>query len=435
VLTRFFVEIASTMSFLVVSDRFKNMWMICVIFVVFLHLSVGLLNCVTETQQQQGNIIHTTTTLSQARWRLAATSSGELVFFGGGYNSTTWQPSDRVDIYNVTSGSWTTSTLSIPRGELAATSSQNLVFFGGGCCYTDRVDIYNTLNGSWSTATLSQSRCCLAATSVGNLVLFGGGDSSTNGASNVVDVFDVTNNTWTTATLSQARGFLAATSVDNRYALFGGGFNGSSISLSNVVDIFDSLSGNWSVMSSPLSEARAGLSATSLNDLVVFGGGETAPYCPTVSKVVDMYNLTTNSHTTTNLSVARCYSASTSSLNFIFIGGGGIGHPLTNEKGYKEVDVYNISNKSWFTLKLSEGRGYLSSTSSNNLIFFGGGWNGTHLSNTVDIFIISSFLPLNSSSSSSPQYSPIVSNSSTNSTISCKFTNDSLNLFYLTFDN
>jgi hypothetical protein len=130
VLTRFCVEIASEMSFLVVSDRFKNMWMICVIFVVFLHVSVVLLNFVTETQQQE-NITHTTTTLSEARCCLAATSSGELVFFAGGYNST-GQPSDRVDIYNVTSGSWTTSTLSIPRYYLAATSSQNLVFFGGG---------------------------------------------------------------------------------------------------------------------------------------------------------------------------------------------------------------------------------------------------------------------------------------------------------------
>jgi hypothetical protein len=131
---------------------------------------------VTETQQQ-GNIIHTTTTLSEARYGLVATSSNELVFFAGGYNSTE-QASDRVDIYNVTSGSWTTATLSIPRDYLAATSSQNLVLFGGGyngTTFYDRVDIYNTSNGSWSTANLSQPRCCLAATSIGNLVLFGGG--------------------------------------------------------------------------------------------------------------------------------------------------------------------------------------------------------------------------------------------------------------------
>jgi hypothetical protein len=75
------------------------------------------------------NIIHTTTTLSQARYRLAATSSDEFVFFAGGWTET--GTSDRVDIYNVTSGNWTTSTLSIPRGFLAATSSQSLVSFGG----------------------------------------------------------------------------------------------------------------------------------------------------------------------------------------------------------------------------------------------------------------------------------------------------------------
>jgi hypothetical protein len=168
------------------------------------------LNCVKARQQQQeGNITHTTATLSETRYYLAATSSGELVFFAGGRNST-GGPSDRVDIYNVTSGNWTTATLSIPRRDLVATSSQNLVFFGGGrdgTTFSNQVDIYNTLNGSWSTATLSQPRDDLAATSVGNLVLFGGGDSP-NGLSKVVDVSDVTSNTWTNATLSQARRFL-----------------------------------------------------------------------------------------------------------------------------------------------------------------------------------------------------------------------------------
>jgi hypothetical protein len=109
----------------------KSSCFIFVFVVVFVHVSVGLLNFVTETQQQ-GNITHTKTTLRQARFWLASTSLGELVFFAGdGYNSTTGM-SDRVDIYNVTSGSWTTATLSIPRFRFAATFSQNLVFFGGG---------------------------------------------------------------------------------------------------------------------------------------------------------------------------------------------------------------------------------------------------------------------------------------------------------------
>jgi hypothetical protein len=159
-------------------------------------LLIKCVECGYKHEEREWNGRMTTSTLSQSRGGLVATSSGELVFFGGGISSLlpTGKTSDRVDIYNVTSGSWTTSTLSIPRVALAATSSQNLVFFGGGwngTTVSDRVDIYNTLNGSWSTATLSQPRCCLAATSVRNLVLFGGGFNST-GYSKVVDVFNVT---------------------------------------------------------------------------------------------------------------------------------------------------------------------------------------------------------------------------------------------------
>jgi hypothetical protein len=132
---------------------------------------ICLFFCVeTQPQQQQAGIVHTIATLSEARRSLSAISSGELVFFAGGRSQT--GPSDRVDILNVSSGSWTTTTLSQPRFDLAATSSQNLVFFGGGYTGTnfissDRVDIYNISNGSWSTATLSQPRFALAATSIG----------------------------------------------------------------------------------------------------------------------------------------------------------------------------------------------------------------------------------------------------------------------------
>jgi hypothetical protein len=187
----------------------------------------------------QSGISQTTATLSEARYQLAATSLGDLVFFGGGNNAT--GPSDRVDIYDVTSGIWTAATLSVPRFALAAASAGNLVFFAGGCCYSAQVDIYNMSNGSWNTASLSQARAELAATSVGNLVLFGGGCCDTYGNFvNVVDIYNVPSNTWTTATLSQARGYLAATSVANRYVLFAGG-----CCPSNVVDIFDSLYGMW----------------------------------------------------------------------------------------------------------------------------------------------------------------------------------------------
>jgi hypothetical protein len=209
----------------------------CLLFIVSVFLDAN--KCLWlpfVTAQELG--IQATATLSQARYTLAATSLGELVFFGGGYNAT--GPSDRVDIYSVTSGIWTTASLSIPRTDLAAAASGNLSFFGGGddgvIMSYNIVDIYNASNGNWSTATLSQNRSELAATSVGNLVFFAGGYDLANGIIfNIIDIYNVANNTWTNATLSVARYGLAATSVANRYALFAGGNNGTSVS--NVVDI------------------------------------------------------------------------------------------------------------------------------------------------------------------------------------------------------
>jgi len=136
---------------------------------------VNLLSMSQTNTRSLPGLMHMSARLSQARYLLAATSSGELVLFGGGGNSTGY--SDQVDMYNVTSGSWTTATLSVPRIDLAAASSGNLVFFAGGdeTTASNQVDIYNVSTGSWRTATLSQARYGLAATSVGSLVIFGGG--------------------------------------------------------------------------------------------------------------------------------------------------------------------------------------------------------------------------------------------------------------------
>jgi hypothetical protein len=126
-----------------------------------------------------------------------------------------------VDVYNVTTGTWSTAQLSVARSELAATSVGNVALFAGGgsagalfcreggrggvyCCVrvlrvlqycgsvcpattsslmrataggvdSNAVDVYNVTTGTWSTAQLSVGRANLAATSVGNVALFAGG--------------------------------------------------------------------------------------------------------------------------------------------------------------------------------------------------------------------------------------------------------------------
>jgi hypothetical protein len=380
------------------------------------------LNC----EAQQTNITHITATLSEPRDLLAATSSGELVFFGGGYNGTSPNvASDRVDICNVTSGNWTTATLSVPRYNLAATSSGNLVFFGGGAngtLYTnsttfyDQVDIYNTSDGSWSTATLSQARADPAATSVGSLVFFVGGFCSYDlyNTSNIVDIYNVTSNTWTTATMSQARYGLAATAVANRYVLFAGGLN-NSVHF-NTVDIYDVLSGTWKTTT--LSQARDDFAAISIGVLAFFGGGFLGSQ---MSNVVDIFNATSNTWSTATLSQPHCCLAAASISDIIAFGGGWNNSLLDTAV----VDVYNVTSNLWFTLSLSQGRGHLAAASSANKIFFGGGHQRDfqQASNVVDIFEIplpsspphplSSPASISVAPSSSPQQSIISFSSNT----------------------
>jgi serine/threonine protein kinase len=337
---------------------------------------------------QQAIITQNTATLSEARFFLAATSSGELIFFGGGFNGT--RVSDRVDIYNVKSGIWTTATLSVSRQNLAATSSGNLVFFAGGWNGTtnsNQVDIYNTSNGSWNTATLSQARNYLAATSVGDLVLFAGGYGAT-GPSNIVDIYNVTNNTWSNATLSQARGSIVATSVANRYALFAGGFDGTSTS--NVVDIFDSVSGLWSTTT--FSQRRCALAATSLGNLAFFGGG----YNSTAVNIVDIFNATTQTWSTATLSQARYFLAAASIGDIVAFGGGTSDGFTTSAV----VDVYNVSSDNWYTATLSQPRAALVAISSTNEIFFAGGFRNNDQLDTVDSFELSNEMHSRATSSS-----------------------------------
>jgi len=351
----------------------------------------------------QSGITQSIATLSEARAWIAATSSGDLIFFAGGILSFT-SVSDRVDIYNVTSGIWTTATLSLPRGGLAAASSGNLVFFAGGGNSlnfilqtnffsgnaSNRVDIFNTSDGSWSIATLSQARTGLAATSVGGLILFGGGVSNASEFSNIVDIYNVSNNMWTTATLSQTRAGLAATSIANRYALFAGGATNSSntsADYSNIVDIYDSFSGLWNTTT--LSEAPVDLAATSINNLAFFAGGYEQGNNSGISNVVDIFDSTSQTWSTATLSQARELLAAASIGDMVVFGGG-------SPDGFTMsavVDMYNVTSNIWFTASLSQPRAGLAASSSSssvstNKILFGGGLSNTGISNIVDIFDI-----------------------------------------------
>ncbi|MEK7253701.1 MAG: PHB depolymerase family esterase, partial [Bacteroidota bacterium] len=95
-------------------------------------------------------------------------------------------PSERVDIYDLSTGAWTMSNLSVSRGFInnAVTVCGKAFFAGGGIfdlptlawtSASDRVDIYDPTTGEWTTAQLSHSVINHSVVAIGNQVLIAGG--------------------------------------------------------------------------------------------------------------------------------------------------------------------------------------------------------------------------------------------------------------------
>jgi hypothetical protein len=115
-------------------------------------------------------------------------------------------------------------------------------------------------------------------------------------------------------------------------SFFGGGYDGNQ--QSNVVDIFNSTSQTWST--STLSQARYYLASSSIGEFVAFGGGWNGS---TFSSVVDMLTVTSNTSFIMTLTQARYLLASTSSTNKLFFGGGISG-------GFSDrIDIFEFSTQ------------------------------------------------------------------------------------------
>jgi hypothetical protein len=118
----------------------------------------------------------------------------------------------------------------------------------------------------WSTAQLSQARAALAATSVGTVAIFAGGSGKLSG----LCLFLVLGSVLIAfvrcvmGTLCLCFGLPCGSDRFLMRATAGSGY-------SNIVDFYDRATGLWST--ARLSQARHGLSATSVGTVAIFAGG------------------------------------------------------------------------------------------------------------------------------------------------------------------
>lgn len=137
-----------------------------------------------------------------------------------------------------------------------------------------------------NATTLSEARRNLAATTVGNYALFGGGYAGSS-ATDVVDAYGNSLTRTIPTALSVAREVLASTKIGN-YALFGGGYVSSTYR--DTVDAYDT--SLTRTTPTELSVGRRNLSATSVGNYALFGGGQSGN--TSYSDVVDAYSVSNN---------------------------------------------------------------------------------------------------------------------------------------------
>ena len=346
-------------------------------------------------------IKRTTTSFNYARRKLAATTvapagGSGYALFGGGVGS---GDSAVVDAYDTNLERTTPSTLSQARYGLAATTVGDYALFGGGygSDVSAVVDAYDTDLEKTTAPTLNQARDFLAATTVGGYALFGGGVGSGNAA--LVEAYDTDLEKTTPLEFSVPRSGLAATTVapagGSGYALFGGGYtfgDASSYPSSWVYACDSSLTIITSLL---LSEARGSLAATKVSPAggsgyALFGGGKGGGV---YYALIDVYDSSLTRTTPTALSEARGYLAATTlattgGAEYALFGGGFYDADTPSSV----VDVYDSSLIRIAPMALSAARSFLAATTltttggSGYALFGGGFYDADTSSSVVDVY-------------------------------------------------
>ena len=279
--------------------------------------------------------------LSIPRYDVAAGTAGNKIFFAGGFIVTPTnqvQFLSRIDIYDVSTQSWTTAELSEPRGAIAVLTVGNKILFASGGNHwnqpyggfydydgeSTRVDIYDVTTNTWSTTEMPAGLVFLdwlaTAVAAGNKAIF------CQAFFGPAFIYDVITNSWTDAQLTVNRNDLASASLGNKALIASGG--------SDKVDVYDAVTNTWTVQS--LSESRGGIKGATLNNKAFFAGGN--------SSKVDIYDNATQSWSVASLSRNR-FLAGIAPLGqkMLFFG-----------YGDKEVEIYDATYNTWSTCRGTE---------------------------------------------------------------------------------
>ena len=228
------------------------------------------------------------------------------------------------------------------------------------------VDVYNSSLVK-STVSSGEYHSYGAAATVGNYALFCGDED------NIVDVYNSSLVKSTASGLSEVKRYLASTTVGD-YALFGGGSNitytGDDTIYYSTVDVYNS--SLVKSTASDLSEKRNDMSATTVGNYALFGGGSTYPPYTSYADV-DAYSSSLVKSIAPDLARGCDEGAATTVGDYAIFAGGSYESSSGIEELNDTVDVYNPSLVKSTATRLQDERSGLSATTVGNYALFAGG--------------------------------------------------------------
>jgi hypothetical protein len=252
----------------------------------------------------------TSTQISNIREGMSIIAAGTKIYFAGGmiydnnYNVIT---STQVDIYDLTTGTWTVSNLSESRAFAKAIEFENKLFFAGGMksdrTFSNKMDIYNVSANSWSAASFpGTARTINGATAAQNKLFFCGGytefadysgfGETFNKAVRDIDIYNVASGAWAIDSMPVAKQSFATFSFNNKLYLAGGIMDGNQDSypetLDFTVEIKDVNSSVTSLACLFQPNTFGSLDVIEKNGQVVFMGDNS--FTSTISGKIDIYN-------------------------------------------------------------------------------------------------------------------------------------------------
>jgi len=226
--------------------------------------------------------IWTTAHLCSPGIGMTATAVGNKVLFAGGYDENEKRPVS-VDIFDLSSGVWTVATLSEAKfsGHAAVTLGDKAYIAGGrtqGSVYqyfSDKIDIYDSTTDSWSVETMYEAKYGFAGITVNEDIYWAGGSTGADlntYASSRVEIWNPGTDTTTLDCLQAGFGYPTAVQIGNKIVLFRYSNEMSSI----IFDIYDTLSNTWYYGALSTGVFYSGIIAVN-NVIYVAGGYENNP--------------------------------------------------------------------------------------------------------------------------------------------------------------